>query len=487
MSPQFWPDDTQTPTGPLERLRAPLAEQIAALSAQHVVPGYLLGIAQGANRLVLAHGVANLNTGAPMTHDTAYLLGSITKIMTTTLLLRCVERGLVDLDQPATRYLPEFRLSPHGAADKILVRQLVDHTNGIDADLLMPPTGTGDADVATYMQAMRKCGVLFPPGTFMHYSNPGMTVAGRIVEVLTGKSFNAVLESEIFAPLGMQRSCTSPKQAILHRTAVGSQIDPSSGTARATEMFMLPESGAAAGATAIVTIDDLLVFGQTMLARGMAPNGTRILAASLANRMTQTSFDLQTVNVPPTGLGWMLSPIAGTTAWWHGGGSPGGASTLVVLPEQDLVIANFGNSTASIALHDAVIKTVLEDYLGRRLDLPFQPATTTLDAKRYVGSYASHQMEQQITATADGLSVSKKFVPMDEPHADFFRRYGSSALTGAVELVPITPTLFAPKGAPLESMAGLWGRFALTSFHQSRPDGRFQFSHAATRAMPRVD
>ena len=473
--------------GPLEQLRGKLTEQLAALCTQFRVPGYLLGVAQGPHRLLLAHGISNLNTGVPMTVDTAYLVGSVTKVMTTALLLRYVDRGLVDLDAPATKYLPEFRLRTRGAAQKILVRQLLNHTNGLDADVLMPPSGVGDAALTVYMQALRNCGVLFAPGSLIHYTNPGMTVAGRIVEVLSGKSFNRALEDEIFAPIGMTRSCTSPKQAILHRTAVGSFPDAATGGMHATRMFMLPESGAAAGGTPIVTIENLLSFAQTMLARGVAPNGNRILSTQLADLMATPSLDLKTPNVPPIGLGWWLAPIAGTTAWWHGGGSPGGTSTLAVLPEHDLSIVNYGNAPMSAAIHDQVIKTVIEDYLGRRIGLPFTPVATTLKPERYVGAYASHQVEQQISATADGIRVMRKLVPQDEAHAAFLKGYGGDVEAPAADLVPITETLFAPKGAPLEAFSGLWGRMGLLSFHRRGSDGRYKYSQSRFRSIPRVD
>lgn len=473
--------------GPLEALRDPLAGEIPALCEKLLVPGYLFGIAQGRHRLILAHGVSNLNTGLPMTVDTAYLVGSITKVMTTTLLLRYVERGLVDLDAPATRYLPDFRLRTRGAARRILVRHLINHTNGLDADVLMPPAG-GDAALSVFMQALQQCGTLFVPGSLVHYTNPGMTVAGRIVEALSGKPFSRSLEEEIFGPVGMLHSCTSAKQAILHRTAIGSHPDPATGEARATRMFALPESGAPAGTTPIVTIDDLLAFGQTMLARGVAPNGHRVLSSELCDLMTTATVDLETPNVPPMGLGWWLAPIAGTTAWWHGGGSPGATSTLVVLPEHDLVITNFGNGARSAGVHDAVVKTVLEHYLGRRVGLPFTPAEIALKPERYTGTYESHQMRQEICATPDGLRVTTKVLPIDAAHEAFMIGYtGGSTEMPPSDLVPIHETLFARKGAPLEAFAGLWGRMGLVSFHRAGRDGRYQYAHSGFRAIRRAE
>ena len=114
-------------------------------------------------------------------------------------------------------------------------------------------------------------GTLFSPGEFIHYSNPGYSLAGRLIEKFSGKPFNLALEEEIYKPIGMSRSSTSAEQAILDRTAVGAFVD-SKGEFRSTNMFMLPVSAAAAGATPIVTVEDIIAFGRTHLNDGIAPN-----------------------------------------------------------------------------------------------------------------------------------------------------------------------------------------------------------------------
>jgi CubicO group peptidase (beta-lactamase class C family) len=73
-----------------------------------------------------------------MREDTGFLFGSVTKVLTATLVLQQVERGTIDLAEPVIKYLPEFQLTSPGAAEKICVRHLLTHTNGIDADLFFP-------------------------------------------------------------------------------------------------------------------------------------------------------------------------------------------------------------------------------------------------------------------------------------------------------------------------------------------------------------
>ena len=122
----------------LEAVATHIREQAAAYCEATKVPGYLAGVYHDGDQTVVAHGVANAVTGAPMRDDTGFLFGSVTKVLTTTLVLQQVERGLVDLDERVITYLPEFKLATPAAAEEIRVRNLLNHTNGIDADLFFP-------------------------------------------------------------------------------------------------------------------------------------------------------------------------------------------------------------------------------------------------------------------------------------------------------------------------------------------------------------
>jgi CubicO group peptidase (beta-lactamase class C family) len=228
-----------------------IREQAAAFCESSRVPGYLAGVYHDGDQIVVAHGVANLATGVPMHDETGFLFGSITKVMTATLVHQQVERGTVDLDERVITYLPEFKLATPSAAEQIRVRNLLDHTNGIDADLFFPDA-SGRHALKVFVEGLGShCGALFEPGQYVSYSNGGMNVAGRILEAVTGRTYHDLLAQDVFAPVGMDDACTSAQQAILRSTAVGHFLDPATGGARRTDMFMLPDSWAPAGATPI--------------------------------------------------------------------------------------------------------------------------------------------------------------------------------------------------------------------------------------------
>lgn len=167
-----------------------LREQAAAACASSKIPGYLAGVYHGGDQIVVAHGVTNIVTGAPMVEDTGFLFGSITKLLTTTLVLQQVERGAIDLDERIITYLPEFKLTTPEAAAKIRVRNLLTHTNGIDADLFFLDARGPDALSAFVEGLGHSCGVLFGPDEYISYSNGGMIVAGRLLEVVTGTPYH---------------------------------------------------------------------------------------------------------------------------------------------------------------------------------------------------------------------------------------------------------------------------------------------------------
>jgi CubicO group peptidase (beta-lactamase class C family) len=464
-----------------------LIERETPTLAKGPVAGYVGGIYHAGQQVSHAFGTANLNTGAAMTTDTKWLLGSITKVLTASLVMRLVEQGRVDLDRPVVHYLPEFRLKEEGAAERILVRQLLDHTNGIDADTLMPVREFGPRAVESYVEHLVHCGTLFPPGTFTHYSNPGFSLAARIIERLEGMTFNEALEHNLFAPLGMTHSCTSAEKAILGRTAIGAFPGSEAGTLRPTQMFMLPVSGAGPGATAIVTVDDLITFSRMHLSGGKSHDGTRYLSEESTSRMRAVSYDLGTPNCAPTGLGWRIVPIAGTTALWHGGGSPGGASSLAVFPEHDLVMVGFATGPGAWALHDAVIKTVLKELLGLSVTAPYETGAPPTDMAAFEGTFRHFQMAMSVRAVGRQLHCQSTFEPFDDDHRKFLIGYTGTTEMPPFVLEPINQTLFAPAGAPIEAFHGILQRLLLHSFHRPGPDGRFGFHHSHWRAARRSD
>jgi CubicO group peptidase (beta-lactamase class C family) len=470
--------------GVLEAVATQIRERAAAFCESSNVPGYVAGVYHDGDQTVVAHGVVNVVTGAPMRDDTGFLFGSVTKLLTTTLVLQQVERGLLDPDERVLTYLPEFRLTTPEAAEKIRVRHLLTHTNGIDADLFFPDTSGPDALKVFLDRLGQHCGVLFEPDEYISYSNGGMILAGRLLEVLTGTSYHELLKRELFATVGMDDSSTSAEDAILRSTAVGHFPDPASNGARRTDMFKLPDSWAPAGSTPIGTIADLLAFARTHLSNGVSPSGKRVLSGESTARMQAVSHDMGTPNVPPIGLGWLLMPFGATTVLSMSGASPGGVTVLAVAPEYDLAFAAFGNSPQAMALHDQLLLTLLEQHFDVTVPDLAADMHPVPDLTPYVGRYRSNQLRVDVSAVDGQLEETMIYQPLDAVQERIFTGFaGGSFPFPPRRFVPVGTDLFAPVGMPLRAFNG-YSRQLLVSYH-GIGEGRANYRCAGGRMTRR--
>mgnify|MGYP003042634475 CR=1 FL=1 len=157
-------------------------------------------------------GFADAAARRPVSRDTIYHWASNTKTLTAIAIMQLRDRGLLKLDDPATRYLPEFRSihNPFGAAADVTIQHLLTHSSGLRAATWPwghEPWQPFEPTQWSQLVAMFPYTQLeFAPGSKYSYSNLGMTVLGRIVEVLSGESIEAYLDKHILKPLEMHRS-----------------------------------------------------------------------------------------------------------------------------------------------------------------------------------------------------------------------------------------------------------------------------------------
>src|SRR3954469_16588990 len=189
---------------------AALEARLAELADKHEVVGASVAVMVGNEITEAVTGTANLRSGLPVSTETVFQIGSITKVYTATLVMQLVDEGLVDLDAPVRTYLPEFRLGDETAASAITVRQLLSHTSGIDGDVF-DEFGRGDECVEKYVDAMAALAQTSDPGAFFSYCNAGYVVLGHIVERLRHCSWDAALRTYLLEPLGLADTVTLPE------------------------------------------------------------------------------------------------------------------------------------------------------------------------------------------------------------------------------------------------------------------------------------
>jgi len=414
------------------------------------VPGFVAGVWWDGESFEAASGRANLNTGVPMTADTAFLLGSITKVLVTSMLMRFVERGQINLDDLVVDRLPELRLGDEATVEALRVHNLVNHSSGIDASDFAPDLGRNADATARYVAALADVGQLYPLGRHISYCNPAFVIAGRLMEVISGASFDSLIRREIFSPAGMERSCTSGDEAILHRTAVGHIVDPATNVPRATRRFMLPYSLGAAGSTVITTIADLLRFARVHLDRGATPEGARLLAPESVEAMATETIREEELGGFAVGRGWLLPSMGPAKVLMHTGGSYGGISSLIVVPEKRFACAAFGNSTTTGPMHEKLHAFVLQEMLGLPASPHLQPATAAIDPARYTGTYRKQHQSIAIAPDENGTLTATITFEYDDVHRELFSEY-----TGWDEMPPfplhsITESFFVAGAPPAE-------------------------------------
>lgn len=356
-----------------------------------------------------ASGVINVNTGVPFTPDALVQLGSITKVFTTTLVMQLVDDGLVDLDQPIVRYLPRLRLADRQALEAMTVRMLLNHTAGIDGDL-MPDHGHDEETIEKAIGRFAQCGQIFRPGTDVSYSNAGMVVAGFLAQTLRGESWHKLIRDRIFRPLEMRHSATLPEEALLFRTSVGHYLDLAANRLTLPPAAFLPLSYAPSSTTLMTSAADLITFARTHMALGVAPNGVRILSEQSASAMQRRTIDNRGrgYTYMDIGLGWMVGQDG---LLHHLGGSPGILSVVYAYPQQGFAAAVLTNSAHSFPLLNEIIQPWLAEFGSAKpvgvLDLHLPAKAPEVDVDKYVGTYEDIVNRYEVARGARGITLSR--------------------------------------------------------------------------------
>jgi len=367
----------------ITEVRDILQARLPGLLRDHQVPAAAWGVLHDGQVVDGAAGLLSTTTEVEATPDSLFQIGSITKLWTSTLVLQLVDEGKVDLDVPVRTYLPELRLGDEAAAAVITTRQLLNHTAGFEGDIFTD-TGYGDDCVEKFVATLHDVPQLFAPGEQFSYNNAGYCVLGRLVEVVRGL----------------------PYDEFLFRAAVG-HIEPEPGAGyQPAPVWALARSNAPAGAMLAMRPRDLLAFARMHLEDGRAADGTQVLAPGTAARMQQHEVGLPDIGV--MGNSWGLGferfdtpqgPLVG-----HDGNTIGQAAFLRLVVEDGLAVTLLTNGGNAMALYREIFALVLAELGHIPLpELPQPPAEPErVDARRFVGTYASQVAELVLSQDGDG-------------------------------------------------------------------------------------
>ena len=247
---------------------------------------------------VEAVGWADIAAKKPMRTDSMFWIASQSKPITATALMILVDEGRVNVDDPVEKYLPEFKgqqvdISTDLKAPRhpILVREVLSHTSGLPFKTDIEEPTLDVLSLETRAKSYAKAPLLFEPGTKSKYANAGINTAGRIVEVVSGMSFEKFLDERIFKPLGMTDTTFYPSKSQIERLAKSYKPNATKDGLEETTIGQLkyplddPERRPMPAGGLFSTANDLSIFYRMMANNGVF-NGKRILSAKAVQTMT---------------------------------------------------------------------------------------------------------------------------------------------------------------------------------------------------------
>ena len=197
-----------------------LGKRVTLSMTEKGIPGVALGIWHKGKARTDGFGVTNVNHPHAVTNTTLYQIGSITKTFVALAIVQLVEQGKLDLNAPVRTYLPDLQTQEPAVAANVTVRHLLTHTAGWDGDLFHE-TGSGEDALSRYAKLVADQPQILPLETAVSYNNASFSLAGHLIEQVTGQPFETVIKAQIFEPLGMADAYFDTRDVITHRFAVG--------------------------------------------------------------------------------------------------------------------------------------------------------------------------------------------------------------------------------------------------------------------------
>jgi hypothetical protein len=302
------------------------------------------------------------------------------------------------------------------------------------------------------------------------YCNSGYVVAGRLIEVATGCSWDEALRSRLLGPLGLIDTVTLPEDAIVRRTAAGHVAGPDGDPVPASQWSPTRSLGPAGAVTS--TVADLLALARMHLAGGLSQDGSRVLSGRSTGLMSGPEVEIpySTGGADFWGLGWARYSWGGTTALGHDGATVGQAAYLRLLPDRGLAIALLTNGGDAAGLWSDVLSEFVDNLDDAQLPDTVQPgAGPATDFADTIGVYGSSGLRVEVSESPTGLVLRET---LTGPLADLLQK--EQLLTAR----PVRPGLYAyrkPGGSTWLPVAFL------------RAEDGTRYMHAQGRAKPAVE
>ncbi|HXE55777.1 MAG TPA: serine hydrolase [Tepidisphaeraceae bacterium] len=412
-----------------------LDRQVDALFAGSVhsdTPGAAVLVARnGKIAFEKGYGLANVDASTPITCDTRFRIGSITKQFTAAAVLRLAEQGRLRIDDPLSRFVPDW---PRG--NQVTLRHLLTHSSGIHNFTAKPGFAVHVREpisLEKLVASFKNDPYDFNPGEKYSYSNSGYVLLGWIIEKVSGESYETYLRKTFFEPLGMKDTGVYPSGGGLPKEALGYSFE-NGAIHRAVDWDM---SNVATAGEIYSTAHDLFRWNEALFSQKV------ISARSMHDAFTVGVLKDDDPTHPQDtgyGLGWTIDRLNGAREISHGGELAGFGSYLLRLPDYNLTVVVLLNCVPQQpGLQQWVLaRQIARLALGRELPQEAKPKIaaniSAADLQAIVGQYnMGNGLTMSVTVESGHVFVQtagrKRFEIFPESDRDFFVESGAAQAT----------------------------------------------------------
>jgi CubicO group peptidase (beta-lactamase class C family) len=342
------------------------------------VPGVAWGVYHKGEELIAGFGITSIENPLPITVDTLFQTGSITKTFTATVIMQLVEQRKLDLDAPVRKYIKDFKVQDRDVSRKVTVRHLLTHMGGWVGDYFND-FGNGDDALAKMVEDIARMEQIQPLGTIWSYNNTGFNVASRIIEVITKKPYEQAVQEMLLTPLGLDMTFFYPSDLLFtHRFVVGHQVVK--GKLKVARPWAIGRAGNGVGGV-VSTVNDLLKYARFHMSNGKKS----VIGGKTLKAMRVPEADAGGRGM--MGITWFIRKVGDITAYAHGGATHGQQAYFFFIPSEDFACAILTNSDDGGIITSAVFSQALELYFNARSEIPRPIESSRAELKEYVGRY----------------------------------------------------------------------------------------------------
>ena len=341
------------------------------------VPGVAIGVWHKGREYSTGFGITSTENPLPVTPDTLFQVGSISKTFTGTILMQLAEQGKIDLDAPARKYIKDLKLRDKHVEKHVTTRHLLTHMGGWVGDYFND-FGNGDDALDKMVKDIAKLPQVQPLGKIWSYNNTGFNIASRIIEVVAQKPYEQAVQEMLLDPLGLNMTFFYPSDVLFtHRFVVGHHKEKNK--MQVSRPWAIGRAGNGIGGI-VSTVKELLKY-----ARFHMGSGDRII-----KRKT-----LEAMRIPQAeaggrgqiGITWFIRSAGAFIRYGHGGATHGQQAMFMFIPEKDFALAILTNSDEGGIVNDNAVSSALEIYFNIKADIPKPTRQTDSTLREYIGSY----------------------------------------------------------------------------------------------------